>query len=358
MAKTASSVRTRKGFRQSSGFTAAPPEVESKPMNRNLAAAKAAKQDEFYTQYVDIQKEVEAYLEFDPDTFRGKVVYCNCDDPFESNFFKYFAANFNKLGLAKLVTTSYDGSPPPETSAQMSVQDQWVANSAGVISARLYGISDGTLSFVGGSSIRGRLFDTRDHSRAEPVVLLSEPLAVALFGTTEAEGRTIFWRHDRVPQSARITRSSRVVGVVRTPAIASAKSPPRLEHLAFSPLAQGDVSALTIAATARSGNGAGIVGVVEQAVRRADPVLAIAVAGAGDRLAGAQVVVARLVAAAAGSIAALALLFSMSSLYAVLSDIIALRQREMALRVALGGRRERYSRPWWGLDCARCGRDC
>lgn len=80
-------------------------------MNRNLGAAKAAKQDEFYTQYVDIQKEVEAYLEFDPDAFRGKVVYCNCDDPFESNFFKYFAANFNKLGLKKLVTTSYDGSP-------------------------------------------------------------------------------------------------------------------------------------------------------------------------------------------------------------------------------------------------------
>ncbi len=80
-------------------------------MNRNLGAAKAAKKDEFYTQYVDIQKEVEAYLEFDPDTFRGKVVYCNCDDPFESNFFKYFAANFNKLGLKKLITTSYDGSP-------------------------------------------------------------------------------------------------------------------------------------------------------------------------------------------------------------------------------------------------------
>ncbi len=80
-------------------------------MNRSLSAARAAKQDEFYTQYVDIQKEVEAYLEFDPDTFRGKTVYCNCDDPFESNFFKYFAANFNKLGLKKLIATSYDGSP-------------------------------------------------------------------------------------------------------------------------------------------------------------------------------------------------------------------------------------------------------
>jgi hypothetical protein len=85
--------------------------TETKSLNRSLHTAKAAKQDEFYTQYVDIQKEVEAYLEFDPDTFRGKVVYCNCDDPFESNFFKYFAANFNKLGLKKLITNSYDGSP-------------------------------------------------------------------------------------------------------------------------------------------------------------------------------------------------------------------------------------------------------
>jgi len=80
-------------------------------MNETLTSAKAAKKDEFYTRYIDIQKEVEAYLEYDPDTFRGKVVYCNCDDPFESNFFKYFAANFNKLGLKKLITTSYDGSP-------------------------------------------------------------------------------------------------------------------------------------------------------------------------------------------------------------------------------------------------------
>ena len=85
--------------------------AQSKSQNRSLHSAKAAKQDEFYTQYVDIQREVEAYLDFDPDTFRGKVVYCNCDDPFESNFFKYFAANFNKLGLKKLISTSYDGSP-------------------------------------------------------------------------------------------------------------------------------------------------------------------------------------------------------------------------------------------------------
>ena len=111
MTKPYSPIHTRKGLGRSSRLTAAPPKAESKAMNRDLAAAKTAKQDEFYTQYVDIQKEVEAYLEFDADTFRGKIVYCNCDDPFESNFFKYFAANFSKLGLKKLVTTSYDGSP-------------------------------------------------------------------------------------------------------------------------------------------------------------------------------------------------------------------------------------------------------
>ncbi len=102
---------SRKRLRKSSHSPDGSVEAERKPVNRRLNAAKTARQDEFYTQYVDIQKEVETYLEFDPDTFRGKVVYCNCDDPFESNFFKYFAANFNKLGLKKLITTSYDGSP-------------------------------------------------------------------------------------------------------------------------------------------------------------------------------------------------------------------------------------------------------
>lgn len=92
-------------------LTTAPLRDENVSRNQGLGVARAAKQDEFYTQYVDIQKEIEAYVEFNPDTFKGKVVYCNCDDPFESNFFKYFAANFNRLGLKKLITTSYDGSP-------------------------------------------------------------------------------------------------------------------------------------------------------------------------------------------------------------------------------------------------------
>lgn len=80
-----------------------------------LRKARKAKSDEFYTQYVDIQKEVEAYLEYNPDTFRNKVVYCNCDDPFESNFFRYFVLNFERIGLKSLITTSYKPSPVANT---------------------------------------------------------------------------------------------------------------------------------------------------------------------------------------------------------------------------------------------------
>lgn len=83
--------------------------------NNNLTNAKRAKNDEFYTQFVDIQKEIEAYIEYDPNTFRDRVVYCNCDDPFESNFFRYFVLNFNKLGLKQLITTSYKPSPVANT---------------------------------------------------------------------------------------------------------------------------------------------------------------------------------------------------------------------------------------------------
>jgi hypothetical protein len=83
--------------------------------NKNLTNAKRAKNDEFYTQYGDIQKEIQAYLDYNSDAFRNKVVYCNCDDPFESNFFRYFVLNFNKLGLKQLITTSYKPSPVANT---------------------------------------------------------------------------------------------------------------------------------------------------------------------------------------------------------------------------------------------------
>lgn len=74
---------------------------------RILDAAKASRKDEFYTQLTDIERELQHYWQH----FQGKTVLCNCDDPYESNFFKYFALRFNQLGLKKLICTCYDGSP-------------------------------------------------------------------------------------------------------------------------------------------------------------------------------------------------------------------------------------------------------
>ncbi len=75
--------------------------------NSNLTNARNAKNDEFYTQYHDIQKEIEAYIEFNPNAFRGKTILMPCDDPEWSNFTKFFAQNFQRFGLKKLISTSF-----------------------------------------------------------------------------------------------------------------------------------------------------------------------------------------------------------------------------------------------------------
>ena len=75
--------------------------------NKSLNKAQDAREDEFYTQLTDVEKEMRYYRKH----FKGKTILCNCDDPYESNFFKYFALNFNRLGLKKLVATCYKGSP-------------------------------------------------------------------------------------------------------------------------------------------------------------------------------------------------------------------------------------------------------
>lgn len=77
--------------------------------NQNLTKAKAAKKDEFYTQLTDIEKELQHYKKH----FKGKVVFCNCDDPEESNFWKYFEKNFEFLGLKRLISTHYDSQGKP-----------------------------------------------------------------------------------------------------------------------------------------------------------------------------------------------------------------------------------------------------
>ena len=75
--------------------------------NKSLSAAAKAKEDEFYTQLADVENELRHYRKH----FKDKIVFCNCDDPFESNFFKYFVLNFNRLGLKKLIATCYATSP-------------------------------------------------------------------------------------------------------------------------------------------------------------------------------------------------------------------------------------------------------
>lgn len=80
---------------------------QNKSSNKKLQKANKLKNDEFYTRIIDIENELKHYK----DQFRGRVVFCNCDDPFESNFFKYFASNFKNWGLKKLIATSYTKSP-------------------------------------------------------------------------------------------------------------------------------------------------------------------------------------------------------------------------------------------------------
>ncbi|OGD66751.1 hypothetical protein A2442_01350 [Candidatus Campbellbacteria bacterium RIFOXYC2_FULL_35_25] len=100
---------------------------EKTSSNSNLHKANRAKKDEFYTQLIDIEKELKHYKE----QFRDKVVYCNCDDPFESNFFKYFASNFNVLGLKKLIATSYKPSPIANTQLGLFGDDKKLSKSKG-----------------------------------------------------------------------------------------------------------------------------------------------------------------------------------------------------------------------------------
>lgn len=91
---------------------------------QNLINAKRQKEDEFYTQLIDIENELKHYKQH----FKDKVVFCNCDDPYESNFFKYFAMNFNYLGLKKLIATCYDSSPIAYTQLNLFGENKSVPN--------------------------------------------------------------------------------------------------------------------------------------------------------------------------------------------------------------------------------------
>lgn len=101
--------------------------MDKKTSNKSLHKAVVSKNDEFYTQLADIEKELRHYK----SQFRGKTVYCNCDDPFESNFFKYFAANFKALDLKRLIATSYKPSPIANTQLGLFGNDKTLAPQKG-----------------------------------------------------------------------------------------------------------------------------------------------------------------------------------------------------------------------------------
>ena len=105
-----------------------PPTPDQTPTggrNAGLFTAKNAKNDEFYTQWIDIEREMNAYLEYDPHVFKDKVVLLPCDDPEWSNFTKYFALHFMDLGIKKLISTSFaPNSKPPEIPYQPTLFEQ------------------------------------------------------------------------------------------------------------------------------------------------------------------------------------------------------------------------------------------
>ena len=149
--------------------------------NKNLNAALKAKKDEFYTQMDDIATELKHYRQH----FRDKVVFCNCDDPYESNFFKYFALNFNSLGLKKLIATCYDGSPvqgnelllhfddwdaePTKIAYKVEISEVTDCNGDGAID-----LSDVRYLMQNDKNVLSRLKDNGDFRSAECVELLKQ----------------------------------------------------------------------------------------------------------------------------------------------------------------------------------------
>ena len=119
--------------------------------NTNLGSAKKAKQDEFYTQWADIEREINAYLEYDPNVFRGKTILLPCDDPEWSNFTKFFALHFVDFGLKKLISTSY----APESNAQGAFYAPTLFETANPVYNEEKSMINGRLFVLEGEDISG-----------------------------------------------------------------------------------------------------------------------------------------------------------------------------------------------------------
>ena len=111
--------------------------------NKNLSNAKNAKNDEFYTQLNDIQAEVNAYIDYDPDVFRGKTILLPCDDPEWSNFTRFFAQNFERFGLKKLISTSYAAASKKIPNAEARIPQPKVVREADALAGVSRGVRRG-----------------------------------------------------------------------------------------------------------------------------------------------------------------------------------------------------------------------
>lgn len=166
--------------------------------NADLGAARAAKKDAFYTSWVDIEREMNAYLEYDPDAFRGKTLLLPCDDPEWSNFTKFFALHFADLGLKKLISTSYahdDNAPtgyePP------TLFDDPVATASGETRGRVFTLESADVSGDGRVDIddlRWEYLDgDGDFRSAELAALLSQSDMVITNGPFSLFRELITW---------------------------------------------------------------------------------------------------------------------------------------------------------------------
>jgi predicted permease len=204
----------------------------------------------------------------------------------------------------------------------------------GDLDANKIGVSPSFFDAFGIPRQFGRSFEDRDRVGAESVVILNESLARAVFGQPNATGRTVVLCRDaRYSLSPGVIETATVIGIVGDGELdRRGKAAPR----AYAPLSQHDEATVTFIARGRHADPRATVGLLTSTIRRADPELAIRVAGRADVMARGPFAFLGFLATAAGGMATLAMVLAMAGLYGVLSHVVDKRRREMGVRVALG----------------------